>query len=95
MKVCLVEKTGQFHTGEHTLSTSSPVKPAAKSPAKSKSRKIASPKTTTHIVPTPAAPSREEIARLAEKYWAERGHPHGSPEHDRIRAEQELIGKAS
>ncbi len=40
---------------------------------------------------TPApAPSREEIARLAEKYWAERGWPEGSPEQDCLRAEQEL-----
>jgi hypothetical protein len=35
-------------------------------------------------------PSREEIARLAEKYWAERGWPEGSPEQDWLRAEQEL-----
>ncbi|HEY0795012.1 MAG TPA: DUF2934 domain-containing protein [Acidisarcina sp.] len=76
------------------MSTSTPIKPAAKSPAKSKARKAASHKTTTHIVPAPA-PSREEIARLAEKYWAERGHPQGSPECDWIRAEQELVGKAS
>jgi Protein of unknown function (DUF2934) len=38
----------------------------------------------------PAAPSREEIARLAEKFWAERGRPEGSPEQDWLRAEQEL-----
>ncbi len=36
------------------------------------------------------APTREEIARLAEKYWAERGWPEGSPEQDWLRAEQEL-----
>ncbi len=43
---------------------------------------------------TPAAaaaePSRDDIARLAEKYWAERGWPDGSPEQDWLRAEQEL-----
>jgi Protein of unknown function (DUF2934) len=40
---------------------------------------------------TPAVePSREEIARLAERYWAERGWPEGSPEQDWLRAEQEL-----
>jgi hypothetical protein len=37
-----------------------------------------------------SAPTREEIARLAEKYWAERGWPEGSPEQDWLRAEQEL-----
>jgi hypothetical protein len=39
---------------------------------------------------TAAGPSREEIARLAEKLWAERGWPIGSPEQDWLRAEQEL-----
>ncbi len=39
---------------------------------------------------TAPAPTREEIARLAEKYWAERGWPQGSPEQDWLRAEQEL-----
>ena len=38
----------------------------------------------------PPAPTREEIGRLAEKYWAERGWPEGSPEQDWLRAEQEL-----
>jgi hypothetical protein len=36
------------------------------------------------------SPSREDIARLAEKYWAERGWPEGSPEQDWLRAEKEL-----
>ena len=49
-----------------------------------KRRKPAAKKQTT------VAPSREEIARLAEKYWAERGWPEGSPELDWLRAEHEL-----
>jgi DUF2934 family protein len=52
-----------------------------------KRRKPAAKKQTTVA---PAAPSREEIARLAEKFWAERGRPEGSPEQDWLRAEQEL-----
>jgi hypothetical protein len=52
-----------------------------------KRRKPAAKKQTTAA---PAAPSREEIARLAEKFWAERGRPEGSPEQDWLRAEQEL-----
>ncbi len=40
-------------------------------------------------------PSREEIARLAEQFWHERGRPHGSPEHDWLRAEQHLMSRAS
>lgn len=39
--------------------------------------------------------SHDEIRMLAHRYWAERGHPHGNPEHDWFRAEQELRGKAS
>ncbi|MFZ0747018.1 MAG: DUF2934 domain-containing protein [Terracidiphilus sp.] len=40
-------------------------------------------------------PSREEVARLAHRYWAERGHQHGRDAEDWFRAEQELLGKAS
>jgi hypothetical protein len=43
----------------------------------------------------PKIVSHEEIRVLAHRYWAERGHPHGNPEHDWFRAEQELRGKAS
>ncbi len=39
--------------------------------------------------------SPEEIAKLAHKYWAERGHQHGHHEEDWLRAERELRGKAS
>ena len=39
--------------------------------------------------------SHDEIARLAHRFWAERGQQHGSPEQDWFRAEQELLGKAS
>lgn len=37
----------------------------------------------------------DQVARLAHKYWAERGHKHGHHEEDWYRAEQELRGKAS
>jgi hypothetical protein len=39
--------------------------------------------------------SREEIARLAHKFWAERGHQHGHHVEDWLRAEQELRKMAS
>ncbi|MGB6134870.1 MAG: DUF2934 domain-containing protein [Acidobacteriaceae bacterium] len=39
--------------------------------------------------------SLDDIRQLAHRYWAERGHPHGQPEVDWFRAEQELRGKAS
>ena len=40
-------------------------------------------------------PSHEEIAQLAERYWAERGWQDGHAEQDWLRAEQDLLGKAS
>jgi len=39
--------------------------------------------------------SHDEVARLAHKFWKERGHRHGQHEEDWYRAEQELRGKAS
>ncbi len=39
--------------------------------------------------------SHDEIARLAHRYWAERGHQDGHDAEDWLRAEQELRGKAS
>ena len=39
--------------------------------------------------------SREQVAQLAHRFWAERGHQHGHHEEDWYRAEQELRGKAS
>ena len=60
-----------------------PTKTTAAPKAAAKPRKPAASKTAPE-------PSREQIARLAEKYWAERGWPEGSPEQDWLRAEQEL-----
>lgn len=40
-------------------------------------------------------PSREQIAELARKYWAERGWQDGYAEQDWLRAEDELRGIAS
>jgi len=39
--------------------------------------------------------SHEEIARLAHRFWAERGQQHGHDAEDWFRAEQALLGKAS
>jgi hypothetical protein len=38
--------------------------------------------------------SQEEVARLAHRYWQERGGKHGYHVEDWLRAEQELRGKA-
>jgi len=37
--------------------------------------------------------SSSEISELAHSYWVERGYAHGNPEHDWLRAEQELGAK--
>ena len=39
--------------------------------------------------------SREEIAMLAHRFWNERGRQHGHDAEDWLRAEQELLGRAS
>jgi Protein of unknown function (DUF2934) len=62
--------------------------------------KVAEPKKTIarkKTTPTMTAMrvSHEEIARLAHRYWAERGHQHGHHVEDWLRAERELFGKAS
>jgi hypothetical protein len=44
---------------------------------------------------TVMGPSKEQIAALAHKYWAERGFQHGKDADDWFRAEQELRSKAS
>lgn len=41
------------------------------------------------------APSREQIAQLAHRFWKERGGHHGAHEQDWFRAERELRGMAS
>ena len=39
--------------------------------------------------------SHDQVARLAHRFWAERGHQHGHHEEDWLRAEQELRARAS
>jgi Protein of unknown function (DUF2934) len=66
-----------------------------KTKAPAKPRKSASKKATAVQEIKLVTPSREEIARLAEKFWAERGRQEGYAEQDWLRAEQELRGMAS
>lgn len=47
------------------------------------------------VVAESTAPTYEEIARLAYNYWEARGRPHGSPEEDWLRAEQDLLMERS
>jgi hypothetical protein len=71
--------------------TGSAVKAAPKTAAKTK----AASKSKTVDIAASRTPSYEEIARLAERYWAERGWQDGYAEQDWLRAEQELLGVAS
>lgn len=65
----------------------------AKAPAKP--RKTAAKKSEVVEITKQTSVSHEEVAKLAHRFWAERGHQHGKPEDDWFRAEQELRGKAS
>jgi hypothetical protein len=58
-------------------------------PARKTPRKAAVPSRSAARVP------HEEIAKLAHRYWAERGGQHGHHVEDWLRAERELLGKAS
>ena len=40
-------------------------------------------------------PTHDQIAALAQKYWAERGYTDGQAEHDWLRAEHDLLQAAS
>jgi hypothetical protein len=77
---------------ETVKKTKAPAKPKTTT-TEAKSATTKAKKTTATV--TSIGPSPEEIARLAHKYWAERGFQHGAAEQDWLRAEQELRGIAS
>jgi hypothetical protein len=60
-----------------------------------KPRKTTTKKETVAAKTTPTTASPEEVAKLAHRFWAERGRQHGRDAEDWFRAEQELLGKAS
>ena len=66
-----------------------------KTKAAAKPRKTS---TKTEVAEFPAVakmPSHDEIQKLAQKYWAQRGFQDGYAEQDWLLAEQELRQKAS
>jgi hypothetical protein len=65
----------------------------AKAPAKP--RKTATKKVEVVAASKAALPTHEEIQKLAQKYWAQRGFQEGQAEQDWLRAEEELRQKAS
>jgi hypothetical protein len=66
-----------------------------KTKAPAKPRKTAVKQKTVSEMPKAAAPTREEVERLAQSYWAARGYQDGQAEQDWLRAEQELYKMAS
>jgi hypothetical protein len=67
--------------------------PAKKAAApKAAAARAAAPKAAkAKALPALAVPTREDIARLAEQYWIERGWQDGYAEQDWLRAERELM----
>jgi hypothetical protein len=57
--------------------------------------KVAPAKRVAKSKATKTNASHDEIAKLAHRFWLERGRQHGYDAEDWLRAEQELIGKAS
>jgi hypothetical protein len=66
-----------------------------KTKAAAKPRKTAAKTEIPEFSPVAKMPSHEEIQKLAQKYWAQRGFQDGYAEQDWLRAEQELRQKAS
>ena len=65
----------------------------AKAPAKPRNTTAKKAKSTP--ASAPSMPPREEIEKLARAYWEQRGYQDGFAEQDWLRAEQELLKKAS
>jgi Protein of unknown function (DUF2934) len=68
---------------------------ATKTKAPAKPRKTAAKKVAVNGAAAATMPSREEIEKLAQNYWAQRGYQDGYADQDWFRAEQELRQKAS
>jgi hypothetical protein len=77
---------------EKVKKTKAPAKPKA---AAGTTVKAAAKKETVIEKVTRTTPTHQEIARLAEQYWAERGRQDGQAEQDWLRAERELMQMAS
>lgn len=66
-----------------------------KTTAAAKPRKTATKKENVVASSQPTSVSREKIEQVAYQFWAQRGYQHGNALQDWIRAEQELLGRAS
>jgi hypothetical protein len=92
---------------ESEKKTTTPTKPR-KTAAKKTAVIADAPRATTNVTEMPRATNGaihaeapktgvpyEQVALLAHRFWAERGHQHGHHVEDWLRAEHELRGKAS
>lgn len=79
-------------TGDKTKKAKAPAKPRASAGT---AKKAVAKKATVAEQVIATTPSHEEIARLAQQFWAERGWQDGHAEQDWLRAERELMGMAS
>jgi len=75
---------------ETVKKTKAPAKPR-KTTAKAKTTNTAAETT----LPPIAVPSHQEIAMLAKRFWEERGCQDGGAEQDWLRAEAQLMARAS
>ena len=79
---------------EMAKKATTPRKPRATA-AKTAAPKAAANKTKAARAKVTVMASHEEIAALAHRFWTARGQQHGHDAEDWLRAERELIGKAS
>jgi Protein of unknown function (DUF2934) len=79
-------------TIEKAKKAKAPTKPQATAGT---TKKTTTKKQTVAEKVTATTPTHEEIARLAQQYWAERGWQDGQAEQDWLRAERELMKIAS
>ena len=87
---------------ESTKKKTTATKPAtAAKPRKAPAKKSANGLEANPVAETQTAAAHgrslphDEVARLAHRFWQERGHKHGQHEDDWYRAEQELNRRAS
>jgi hypothetical protein len=85
----VAETTRKTAVKKASATKATPAKAAAgpKAVAKKETVKKAAVAPATNLL---VMPGHEEIARRAYELWAERGFSHGDPNHDWVRAEQEL-----
>ncbi len=67
----------------------------AKTPAKPRKTVAKKEKVAAKAAPSSSMPPREEIEKLARAYWEQRGYQDGFAEQDWLRAERDLLQKAS